>query len=91
MLSIVVGVLGWVWAPLFILMGISLGAYAIGSLIATFDIVKKDKIECVVVLPWLFFLYHFTYGFGTAMGILRLTKNILETRILFKLKPQTSK
>ena len=90
-LSIIVGVLGWIWAPLFILMGISLGAYTVGSLIATFDIVKKDRIECVAVLPWLFFLYHFTYGFGTLMGILGLTKSIFESRILFKLKPQTSR
>jgi len=73
-LSIVVGVFGWIWAPLYILAGLSLCFYSLASIIATLDIVRKEGVKYSIVLPWLFFLYHFSYGFGTFVGILSLTR-----------------
>lgn len=62
-------VLGCIWTPLFVLLGLVLGAYLLADLAATVSACRKFGWKYALVLPLLFFLVHVSYGWGTIVGI----------------------
>jgi hypothetical protein len=52
------------------------GIYLLFLLLSTLHISIKKGAIFVIILPVIFFSYHFAYGIGTWMGIFKLLKNI---------------
>jgi len=48
-----------------------LGPYAVASVLSSLQISAKAGMRHLCMLPWLFLLYHATYGLGTWSGLLR--------------------
>lgn len=59
------------YTPIFYLGIVTLAAYSFAAFLATIDACIKFGAKYFIVLPWLFFLIHISYGWGTIIGILR--------------------
>lgn len=64
-------VLGCIWSPLFVLLGLVLGAYILANIVATVSACLKFGWKFVTVLPLLFLLVHLSYGCGTILGVVQ--------------------
>ena len=62
-------VFGFIWLPIWWFAGGILLVYFIAATIATLSICRKFGFKYVLVLPWLFFVVHFSYGCGTIVGL----------------------
>lgn len=62
--------LGCFWISAFLLFALVLGIYLLINIISTVFACSKFGWKYMIVLPFLFFLVHISYGWGTIIGIL---------------------
>lgn len=62
--------IGFIWSPMWWFMGGILSLYFILATIAAISACVKFGFKYIFVLPWLFFIIHFSYGCGTIAGLM---------------------
>ncbi len=68
-LSLLIGVLGWLWSPFGWAAGASLTAYAMAAVVASMGVARREGASLFPLMPPLFLAYHVTYGVGTLYGL----------------------
>ena len=65
---------GLLWRPLWIVAGSALALYLLVDLLASFQIAARKGPQLLLIVPWLLFLVHMTYGFGTLTGFFKFAR-----------------
>lgn len=62
-------VAGVFFPPGRVLLGVALGAYAVAALVSAAQISHRNGWRFMLVMPWLFFAYHFLFGVTSFAGL----------------------
>lgn len=68
---LILALAGFVWTPLWYLLGAEIGLYLLGIIAGAVDVGRKSGWKYMPLAPIIFSILHFAYGLGSIWGIIR--------------------
>jgi GT2 family glycosyltransferase len=65
------GLAGFLWKPLWVLLGIEAALYLLALVVGAFDVGRKSGWRHAPLAPAVFVILHFAYGLGSLWGVVR--------------------